>query len=597
LLVLIALTVAVTVGLVTWAVSVTTRKAFEAADDQRTAALVSQFRRELDRRADDVIRRVEGIAAADGTMQIAIDLARPGADGAPFVNEAGALASAHGLDFLQLVGHDGAIVSSAHWPARFGYRADWVVETAAQLERGILLRNEDLPDQVALAFLAVRTVRAGERNLYIAGGRRLDRDFLHSLVLPAGMRVILYHNPGRVFRPDRLVEDGGQVTQPELLAPLVAETESSKRETAGFIKWADGPETFQSLPLTARDGSVLGVLLIGSSRRELATLLGRIRTEGALLGGIGVFMGIALSYWVTARVTRPVEHLARGARAVAAGKWETRVEVGQRDEIGELAHAFNSMTKQLTDQRERLLQSERVAAWRELARRLAHELKNPLFPLQITIENLQRAKILAPDQFEEVFRESTATLLMELTNLKSIIGRFSDFARMPAPQPEALDLNEVVRRTVKLFVAQFHAEGRPGIAEELHLDETIGPIEADPEQLGRALRNLLLNAADAMPNGGKLTIRTGRDEGSVRLEVSDTGEGLTKEECQRLFTAYYTTKRHGTGLGLAIVQSAVADHHGKLSVQSERGTGTTFTIELPAGRTGLQAGGAASSKG
>jgi len=112
------------------------------------------------------------------------------------------------------------------------------------------------------------------------------------------------------------------------------------------------------------------------------------------------------------------------------------------------------------------------------------------------------------------------------------------------------------------------------------LDSAVGVVAADGEQLGRALTNLLVNAIDAMPNGGELTIRTRRANDGVRFEVSDTGQGLTEEERQRLFTPYYTTKQHGTGLGLAIVQSVVADHHGRIWVDSEPGKGTTFHIEL-----------------
>jgi nitrogen fixation/metabolism regulation signal transduction histidine kinase len=121
------------------------------------------------------------------------------------------------------------------------------------------------------------------------------------------------------------------------------------------------------------------------------------------------------------------------------------------------------MTAQLTEQREHLLQAERVAAWRELARRLAHELKNPLFPLQITVENLRRAREQSPEQFDEVFRESTTTLLTELENLKTIIGRFSEFAKMPAPELRPVNVNEIVLGVVKLFEAQFGAVGRPQI--------------------------------------------------------------------------------------------------------------------------------------
>jgi two-component system nitrogen regulation sensor histidine kinase NtrY len=224
---------------------------------------------------------------------------------------------------------------------------------------------------------------------------------------------------------------------------------------------------------------------------------------------------------------------------------------------------------------------ERVAAWRELARRLAHELKNPLFPLQTTVENLRKAREQNSPQFEEVFQESTGILLAEIETLKAIVGRFSDFAKMPQPELSTVNLNEIVRTVVKLFEGQFSAVGRPAITPELHLEDDLPLIQADATLLHRAIENLVLNAMDAMPAGGVLMLRTAHKDGEVTLEISDTGTGLTPEESERLFTPYYTTKQHGTGLGLAIVQAVVADHGGRISVESETGVGTSFHIDLP----------------
>jgi len=150
---------------------------------------------------------------------------------------------------------------------------------------------------------------------------------------------------------------------------------------------------------------------------------------------------------------------------------------------------------------------------------------------------------------------------------------------MPAPVLETVRVNDIVRQVLRLFEAQFSANR---ISCDARLDPKLPAIEADAGQLSRALQNLVLNAMDAMPHGGKLIIRTEATDGLVRLEVADTGEGLTKEECERLFTPYYTTKQHGTGLGLAIVQSVVSDHAGRISVESKPGQGTAFRIELPA---------------
>ncbi len=584
LLIVFVLTVVLAVGLVAWAVSASTRRAFEQLDTQRTEALVAQFRREFARRGEEVVRRVAAIGDAEATLRMALELSRPQPDYSLYVNDARGLAASHQLDFLELVANDGAIVSSAHWPARFGYKNEWVAALDAN-QAAAFLRREELPDGVALALMAVRVVSVGDHKFYIIGGQRLDKEFLASLVLPAGMRALLYRNLDAAFSPQALTDTAGPLAQAEKLQPLIEQVRQQPREIVETLRWssdAASAETIHAIPLLGREGNLLGVLMVGSSRRELVAVQSFIHSVAFLVGGVGILLGLFFSWWVSARVTQPIEQLAAGARRVAGGDWQTRVDVRSRDEIGELASAFNQMTAQLAGQRERLVQTERVAAWRELARRLAHELKNPLFPLQITVENLQRAREQKPAQFDEVFRESTTTLLAELENLKTIINRFSDFAKMPAPQLQALEINSTVRDVVKLFEAQFSAVGRPPITPELYLGEGVGVIQADPELLRRAVQNLILNAMDAMPAGGTLTIRTAPHNGGVRLTVSDTGTGLTPEECRRLFTPYYTTKQYGTGLGLAIVQSVVSDHGGRITVESEPERGTMFIIELPA---------------
>ncbi len=580
--------VAATVALVTWTVSTSARRAFETMDARRTVALFAQFRREVAREGDEVVRRVERIAATDTLQHIAIDLGSAAADRGSYLNDAARLADAHGLDFLDIVAADGTIVSSAEWPARFGYTQSWTIagRPGDPATSGAFLQAVELPRQTALGLMAVRPIVAGGRRIDLAGGRRLDQQFLRSLALPAGVRALLALNVEPHGSSLQVMDASGPVRELGLIEPLISRVRQSGAEAGETILWPDGPETLAAMPLTGRDKTVWGVLLVGSSGRELAALIGRIRFAGLVFGGLGVVFGVAVSYAVAARVTRPVEQLADAARAIAAGDWKVRAEIAATGEIEALANAFDTMTRQLVDQRERLLQAERVAAWRELARRLAHELKNPLFPLRITIDNLQRAKTLSPEEFDEVFTESMTTLAIGLSNLNAVIGRFSDFARMPAPNFEQVSVNEIVKRTLTLFRAQLGAPGRPPIAVAVDLDPELDPprgvIRADPEQIGRVCQNLFLNAIDAMPGGGDVTLRTRRAGAGVRLEIADTGEGLSEEERTRLFTPYYTTKQHGTGLGLAIVQAVVADHSGRIWVESDPGRGTTVHVELPA---------------
>jgi signal transduction histidine kinase len=572
------------VGLIAAGVMVVTRRAFEDLNQQHSDALVAQFQREFERRGQDIVHRVQGIADAEPTVRMAIDLSRPKSDVSIYVNDARGVSRAHQLDILDFAANDGSIISSSEWSARFGYKLSWVTQPEDWAARGSFLTKVETPEGPTLALMSVATVRVGDNNLYVAGGQRLGKEFLASLVLPAGMRALLYLNLAPSYQPVNLLDSTGPANDAERFAPILEREQQQPGQQTAKINWTSDPasaEIFHALPLLGRQKELLGVLLVGNSQREVAILENRIIWLALAVVAIGLMIGLLLSWWGAARVTRPVRKLAEGAREVAAGNWNTRVDVRGGGEIGQLGRAFNQMTQHMIEQRERLVQSERVAAWREVARRLAHELKNPLFPLQTTVENLQRAKDQNPEQFEEVFRESTGILLSEIQNLKTITERFSDFSKMPVPELASVNLNDVVRSTVKLFEAQFGAVGRPPITPELHLQEDLPAIQADSALLHRALENLILNAMDAMPAGGVLMLRTTRSNGNVHLEISDTGTGLTPEECDRLFTPYYTTKQHGTGLGLAIVQSVVSDHGGRISVESETGVGTSFHIELP----------------
>ncbi len=592
LFLLFLLTVLGSVSAVTYSVTHYARAAYEEADEQRTQALVEQFQKEFAQQRELVARQVENVANAEVTLRMAIDLEKPNTDQSIYVHDAAGAAQEHGLNFMEFVLADGTLISSAQYPARVGYKESWVTSSKDWSGTESFLRREELPNEFAVGLTAVRNQPNVTKPFYAIGGRRLDKNFLASLVAPAGMRALLYLNLDQAFVPANITSATDEVKQPERFAQIVAKLQKQPAALVETIQWdtdAASAEVFHVLPLTGRNGELLGALLIGSSRGDIVLLTRHIMKLAATLAGAAILIGLLLTWWVSVRITRPIEELAEGAREVAAGHWDTRINLTGRDETGQLAAAFNHMTQTLTAQRERLVQTERVAAWRELARRLAHELRNPLFPLQITVENMQRARQLSKDQFLEVFNESTATLKAELANLNSIVSRFSDFSKMPAPEFSRLEINEAIRAAVRLFEPQFHEVGKPNIATEYFLREGLPEIDGDQELLHKAFQNLVLNALDAMPAGGTLIFRTAESQSGVRIEVSDTGKGLTPEECSRLFTPYYTTKQQGTGLGLAIVQSVVSDHRGTISVSSEEGHGTTFRIELPRRQPGVTA--------
>ena len=577
-----ALTVFLSVGAVTWIVSAVTRRAFERANNEQTSALIAQFQREFRRRGDEVTHRVEMIAGGETAARMALAVSRGGPDYNAFVNDARTLAESQQLDFLEFVDREGTILSSAQWPAKFGYKE--TSRPASVPPKDAFLRQEALPEGAALGLSAIREVEIGDKSLWVIGGRRLDEEFMASLELPAGMRAMLYRNLAKGFSPQLLVAPPGSVREPKKLAALIEKVQEQPEEATAVLHWskdAVDDESVHAIPLKGQDQQLLGILLVGNTRRPYVELRDHIRSAALLAGSIGIVLAILFSGWAASRVTRPVGQLAAAAQEVAAGNWNVRVPVNSADELGALAEAFNRMTLEIVQQREQLVQTERVAAWRELARRLAHELKNPLFPLQLTVENMVRAREQSPEQFDEVFREGSSTMLAEIANLKAIISRFSEFSRMPQPQFQKVQVNEIVQNVVRLLQGQLNSRANAPMECKVELAMNLEWIAADPELLHRALSNLALNALDAMPEAGLLTLRTAQNADRVIVEVADTGEGLTAEESERLFTPYYTNKTHGTGLGLAIVQSVIRSHGGKVSVRSQPGHGTTFAVELP----------------
>jgi signal transduction histidine kinase len=580
LLLIFAMTVFLSVVVISASIWTSMRRAFDRANDGRANALAAQFRSEFQRRGDEVARKVEAAARSESVQKITLEISRGASDSGGYVSEARSLADQQHLDFLELVDHQGAILSSAQWQAKFGYPEPAIPSMAGS--DNAFLKREELADGSTLGLFAVRATGVGEQPLYVIGGEKLDQGFLASLDIPAGTHVLLYQNLDANWNPKNLLDLNGAAAGADKIASLVEQVRRSGHESQSIIHWSVDSaraESFHAIPLAGPNQKVMGVLLVGSSRGPLVELQRQIVSAALLVGGAGILVAVLVSLWFAARITRPVVSLAEAARRVAAGDLYAKVEVESKDELGELAAAFNRMTEDLLQQKERTLQAERVAAWRELARRLAHELKNPLFPLQVTVENLIRAKEKAPELFEEVFHEGTTTLLAEVNNMKTIVGRFSEFSRMPQPQRHPTQLNEVVRSVLRVFHAQL--EGKTKITVRTELNPELPEIAVDPDLLHRALSNLVLNAIDALPQGGEIVVATRSQGNHVELSVSDTGASLTQEECARLFTPYYTTKQHGTGLGLAIVQSVVSDHGGRISVESTEAAGTTFKIELP----------------
>ncbi|MDE0318019.1 MAG: HAMP domain-containing sensor histidine kinase [Candidatus Poribacteria bacterium] len=294
------------------------------------------------------------------------------------------------------------------------------------------------------------------------------------------------------------------------------------------------------------------------------------------IGG-GAALVYCSSYLVSRRITRPIAQLQQGVNEIGAGNLTYQIAVQSKGEVGALADGFNQMALELKRSLEEHRAAERIAVWRDVARQLAHEVKNPLFPIRLSVENLQAAKD-QPAIFEKIFGECTETIIEEVDRIRGLIDEFHQYARLPVPDRHPVNLNDIVNAVSKLYMELSQAQN---IKVEKQLSP-LPPLSLDQEQMERAVGNLVKNAIEAMPDGGTLSLRTSsapfKKSRNISLEVQDTGHGMSEETQQNLFAADYTTKSYGTGLGMAIVRRIVTVHGGEIAVESEENAGTTIRI-------------------
>jgi nitrogen fixation/metabolism regulation signal transduction histidine kinase len=299
---------------------------------------------------------------------------------------------------------------------------------------------------------------------------------------------------------------------------------------------------------------------------------------------LALFAAIALAFFLAGRLAKPLLMVVEGTRAVAAGDLTPRAVLETDDELGVLTRSFNEMTQQLAQARVEREAAQRAAVWGEVARRLAHEIKNPLTPIQLAAERLQMklaGKLAAEDA--AMLARATKTIIDQVEALKAMVNDFRDYARLPPPKTQPLDLNRLV-----LDVLDLYAGGPIQIAADLQKDLPL--IEADADQMRQVLHNLIKNAHEAMQEklgaGGtaRILLTTRRRERMAELVIADEGPGFPREILEHAFEPYVTTKPKGTGLGLAIVHKIIVDHRGVITLANrpeKEGGGARVCIQLP----------------
>jgi signal transduction histidine kinase len=293
------------------------------------------------------------------------------------------------------------------------------------------------------------------------------------------------------------------------------------------------------------------------------------------LGGFGALLGVLVIVW-TVLTLRPLRRLHDAVGGVAAGNYRQRVAVSGGTEVADLAREFNAMAAAIEEREQELVRSERLVTVGKMAAIITHEVRNPLSSIGLNAELLQE-ELAASGSREAV--ALCATIVKEVDRLTAITEEYLRFARMPRPRLEREQLNSIV---AELLEFQRESLASRGVSVAASLDEALPPVAADEAQLRQALLNLVRNAADAMSAGGELTVATRRSaDGAVEVSVKDTGAGIPAENLDRIFEPFFSTKEGGTGLGLALTQQIVAEHGGRIEVDSTPGHGTTFTLRLP----------------
>ncbi|HEX9950884.1 MAG TPA: ATP-binding protein [Rubricoccaceae bacterium] len=367
---------------------------------------------------------------------------------------------------------------------------------------------------------------------------------------------------------------------------LDGEPYAFSEDRIGTFRYTTG---YKALPDAA--GRPAGALAVPTLSEQATIEVGQARMVAYLFGGLLLLLVaiVVLAILLAGQLTRPFGRLREGLQNVGAGGTEAPIPVETQDEVGELVESFNAMQSQLAESRRRLAAQERELAWSEMARQVAHEIKNPLMPMKLSVQHLQRVFRPAPEEappeevrFAAQFGRTTDMLIDQIETLNRIASDFSAFARMPAQRPERLDVTEVAEEAAALFEGPLADAGRARLTVDL-ADEPLW-VSADRDELRRVFVNLLTNALQAMPDRdrpGIITLRTRADAGQAVAEVADDGAGIAEDVQPRVFQPSFSTKSSGMGLGLAISKRAVEAAGGSIAFETADGEGTTFTVRLP----------------
>ncbi len=538
----------------------------EAEYQARVDAMKRVVEEDLEQENDLIASRLSALAvtiANDNRLRVAIvdDVAAE----RPYVLDyAGTAMQLAGLDVLQIQDGSGRILSSGHFRNDFD-RIDLALPSALSVAgRNGVIAEVRTAERAFPALLRLESVQLGSRTLMLTGGIAVDEAFVAGLQRGEGLSVALVYPGGTVTAgDDPSVAPNGQASS---IAMVQQEFE------LGFIP-AAAPERGE-------------VPAGGSARFVISQSLGPLeelrRTITAWFVGAGagaVALAMMLGLMVASRMSRPLTELAEKTQRLDLDRLDVEFVSERSDEIGILARTLGALTQRLRNSAGRLREAERRATIGDIARQMHHDVRNGLTPIRNVVEHLTQLARERPSELPDVFLERQATLDASISYLQSLAANYARLS--PRLDGRPCDVNGIVREVIG------------GVSEEdrdrvrAQLADAVPPVAGDPVALRRIVENLIANALESLPPPEKASVQvsTATDlsngEPRVHIVVADTGRGMTKEELEKIFDDFYTTKERGTGLGLSIVRRLVNDLGGTVRVESRRGQGTRFRIELP----------------
>ncbi|MCD6161760.1 MAG: HAMP domain-containing protein [candidate division Zixibacteria bacterium] len=545
---------------------------FIAADQQinlarqRLTSVISGVVGFYDRTGTDILSQVQSLTASDDLKRTLLLTDEIGIiDQSALIKSTVNNMRLLNLDYLIVVDPQGKALAQGHEPTIFGIslQDDQIISEALSGQQVHSLGIREIKGEPYMMMLAASAAWFKNRVIgVVIGGIIIDDSYLQDIKSLSGAELILYRNG--IISESTISGDFDRM-------PI--DTSSSKISS---LNLGSVPYKCGVFPLTDFSDEKIADLMIAIDTYDLQAAFDNVSLIFILFAVGGLILALVIAWGFAHRISKPIAELAAMTNELATGNFDVDIHSKRKDEIGDLIKNFNSMASDLKDYHKKLIDSERMTAFTQMAQKVAHEIKNPLTPIQVSIQDLKRAYDRNDNDFPQIIEKSCHTILEEVSSLARIVKEFSEFARFPAPQLSRENLNDIMSSLATLYTNEIEIN-------RLTLDFSAEKLmmDIDRDQIKRAVHNVLKNALEATAETGQVELKTYIENSFAVVMVTDNGSGFSAQAKKNLFSPYFTTKTDGSGLGLVITKKILSEHNGSIEIDDEVGVGTVIKLKLP----------------